>query len=128
MAKIIPPGLRTRFHSRTALAGSWSVQRRYLFTTRSKEQSSNGRFSASPWNKEISRPILSALCLAFSSMPSDRSIPETSCPISAKRRARKPVPVPTSSTFKRLPEAREFSKICFQTARSSSSNPFIPFL
>lgn len=40
----------------------------------------------------------------------------------------KPVPVPTSSTFKRLLEAREFSKICFQTVRSSSSKPFTPFV
>lgn len=79
-----------RFHP---IQRKYHKQRRYLFTTRSKEQSSKGRFSASPWNKSIFRPMLSALCFAFSSMHSEKSMPVTSCRISEKRRARKQSPI-----------------------------------
>jgi|GEM_PF-3927682 hypothetical protein len=114
------------FTNRTRRFGR--VQSRNLLTTRSKELPSKERFSASPWKKSISSHKFSASCFAFSSRLAERSIPVTSCPISAKRRARKPAPVQTFSIFKRSLGGREFSNICFQIQRSSSSKPFTPFV
>ncbi|NQE52540.1 hypothetical protein C5S29_03025 [ANME-1 cluster archaeon GoMg3.2] len=96
----LPPDFTTRLHSLTAVLGSGNVQRRYLFITMSKDPSSNGKFSASPCIKSTVSLNLSALHRDFSNIQLDMSIPVTLCPNSAKRSAKKPVPVPTSKILR----------------------------
>ena len=98
----MPSSFVTRIHSAKAFLGSGRVQSRYLLTTRSKLLSGNARSSASPCTNPISSDRSSAFLRAFLSIFSDRSTAVTLCPISARRSAKNPGPVPTSRAFRFL--------------------------
>lgn len=119
MANILPLVIKTRFHSSRALSGLGSVHRRYLLTTRSKLSLSNGRSSASFLKNLIFKFLDFDSFVASLIIACEMSTAVTSCPISARSKAKKPRPVPTSSTLSgSLPIYGE--RLCFQSSLSSS--------